>query len=147
MIIWGRSPWHPRLSNIILDLHFVQVGPVGRNVPKVCIWEPCAGQQPEASQGASMPQKFLLEFPKADRGITAVAFSPCGNRIATVAMDNSHIMYIWNIGKGAKAVQRQGEDRGDALAWCKTANGAPPAVRPRPPPPPPPPLLLFLLRC
>lgn len=73
---------------------------------------------------------MLLEFPKVDRGIAALTFSPCGEKLATVSMDNSHTMYIWNVGRGAKKVQRQGEDGGDALVWGKTAVGAPPTVAP-----------------
>lgn len=76
-----------------------------------------------------MSLQYVLEFPKADRGIAAVAFSPDGNKLATVAMDNSHTMYVWDISKGAKKRQRQLEDKGDALVWCKTTQGAPPAVR------------------
>mmetsp|Transcript_32689 Transcript_32689/g.92738 ORF Transcript_32689/g.92738 Transcript_32689/m.92738 type:complete len:986 (+) Transcript_32689:227-3184(+) len=109
-----------------------QVGAVGKNCPKVCIWEPLVwspdGTVNHAASGEEMRQKLVIEFPKADRGITAVGFSPCGKKLVTVAMDNSHTMYIWNIGKGCKKVQRQGEDGGDALIWSKTTQGAPPAT-------------------
>eukprot|EP00873_Tetraselmis_striata_P042208 jgi/Tetstr1/462472/TSEL_007468.t1 len=109
-----------------------QVGPVGRSVPKVCVWDPFIrrpdGSVDSEARRQEMSQHYVLEFPKADRGIVAVAFSPDGNKIATVAMDNSHTMYIWDISKGTKKKQRQLEDRGDALAWCKTMQGAPPAT-------------------
>jgi WD40 repeat protein len=78
-----------------------------------------------------MPPLYELEFPKSDRGIVAVAFCPRGEKLATVAMDNSHTMYIWDISTRAKKQQRQLEDRGDALATIKTMQGAPPTVRPQ----------------
>uniref|UniRef100_A0A061QZA5 Echinoderm microtubule-associated 6 n=1 Tax=Tetraselmis sp. GSL018 TaxID=582737 RepID=A0A061QZA5_9CHLO len=109
-----------------------QVVRQGERGPKVLVWEPCvrapSGAPDPRAERQEMPQRFELELPRGDRGVVAVAFSPGGGRVATVAMDNAHTLYLWDIGPGRRATQRQSDSGGDAIAVSKTANGKPPAT-------------------
>lgn len=50
-----------------------------------------------------------LSFDKEDRGFTALAFSPCGKRLAAVATDNYHTVYVWDWRKKRKLSSSRGQ--------------------------------------
>jgi len=83
-----------------------QVTPTGGG-PYVCVWD---SRAPEDAPVAR------LDFDGGFRGIIALAFSPDGSKLVTVASDNQHTVTVWDWREGLP------------VGGGKGANGEPPQV-------------------
>jgi len=76
--------------------------------PYICIWDSRAcATGPDCPP--STPELMRLRFDKEDRGFTALAFSPCGKRLAAVATDNYHTVYVYDWRKQRKLSSSRGQ--------------------------------------
>ncbi|KAJ9506292.1 hypothetical protein QJQ45_013870, partial [Haematococcus lacustris] len=62
--------------------------------PCVCVWD--SRLAATGSGPAATTEVARLKFDKEARGITALAFSPTGTRLAAVATDNQHTVYVYD---------------------------------------------------
>ncbi|GAX82495.1 hypothetical protein CEUSTIGMA_g9922.t1 [Chlamydomonas eustigma] len=60
----------------------------------ICIWDSRTGSQPDGP--AAAPEVTRLKFDKEARGFCALGFNPSGTRLAAVAMDNYHSVYVYD---------------------------------------------------
>ncbi|GMH44987.1 hypothetical protein BSKO_12944 [Bryopsis sp. KO-2023] len=91
-------------ANITTDRKRMATGQCGKD-PCVIVWDP-----------HSLEELQRLHHGYGFRGIQACHFSMSGSKLATIATDNSHSIFIWDIQKREILLQR------------KTQPGAPPAV-------------------
>ena len=75
--------------------------------PCICVWDSRTGSQPDGPAAAS--EVTRLEFDKEARGFCALGFSPSGTRLAAVAMDNYHTVYVYDWRKKRELCSGRGQ--------------------------------------
>eukprot|EP00879_Flechtneria_rotunda_P030506 GHRR01033144.1.p1 GENE.GHRR01033144.1~~GHRR01033144.1.p1 ORF type:complete len:307 (+),score=82.64 GHRR01033144.1:162-1082(+) len=86
------------------DRRIAASGQLGKD-PTMLVWD-----------SVSLTQLAKLQHGYGYRGIQAICFSSSGGKLACIATDNSHSLFIWDWSRGRKLMER------------KTQPGAPPAV-------------------
>jgi WD40 repeat protein len=78
------------------DRTLVATGEVGKN-PKICVWD-------------STTMTLVSEFRQGrnSRAVTSLAFSKDGNYLASTALDNDHMVRVWNWNAKSKVFEEKG---------------------------------------